>query len=103
MNELANVNPFVETLAKLAADWPESFALEVEEHVFKDVGSTEKAFEIQRTMEGMKLGAMAMGYTVTINRNPAVLRWVYSFVRRPDAVRPEAKVAALPPPGQSVY
>ena len=94
MNQLVKANPFAEALATLKADFPATFALEVDARVFREVGSFEQAHLIARTMEGMKREAGELGYHVITRRdyNPIEYtdRWVYNFYRHPDAKKPEA-------------
>lgn len=88
MTKLAN--PFDTTLATLAKDFPAKFVLEVEEHVFMDLPSTQDAYELSDAMEKMKSTAMKMGYNITTTHDMASRRWVYAFNLRPGHVKPKA-------------
>lgn len=90
---IVKADPFSQALATLQADFPATFALEVEAHAFLDIGSVRGAMEIAGTMERMKIQAAALGYDVVTTRYRHMStfedRWVYAFTRRPDATRPQ--------------
>lgn len=94
----AQLTVFDQTLAKLRETMPETFDLEVEAHVFRDVPSFAEATRISGTMENMMSEARAMGYVVVVaqyhdyNKRRDV--WRYAF-RKVSAEVQGAKDGAI--------
>lgn len=88
MSDLIPVNPFDQALETLKKDFPAKFALEVEDHVFRDLPSYGDAEQLAGAMERMKVRAVQMGYTVTTTYDNKNFRWVYGFELRAGFSKP---------------
>jgi hypothetical protein len=73
---------FSNAIESLRERLPDSFAFGVPDHYFRDVGSMERALEIQRTMRSFEARAAALGYTVT-RKMDRELVWWYDLKKQP--------------------
>lgn len=102
MSKLVKADPFTAALTTIERDMPETFTLEVDEHVMSDVSSLAEAHRIAGTMERMKSRARDLGYDVTTTHDSNNFRWVYHFQLRPGAAKPKAEPALELPAGAVV-
>ncbi len=92
-------SPFDGALATLTKDFPQTFALEVDDGAFRDLPSVADAQALSESMENMKARAIRMGYTVTTTHEKANQRWVQTAAglrQAPGRYRDQGRAPRLP-------